>query len=277
MNLWERPLSCPQNIEMQEQTCPYCETQTVGPFCHQCGQKQGVHRLEWKYLLQDLQKRLFGFDNNFFRTVKDLTIRPGKVVQSTIEGIRVRYIGPIGYFFLMLTLFILITSILEVDMMELSSSINKDLAGETTEQQEKIQRQFGESIFSNFRIVSFLMMPLFILGIYLIFKNKKYNFLETSVVMFYAQGHSMIFSIAAVLIYWGFDYSNAMSLSSPISFGYIAFVCASFYQGNAIWNFVKGLLGLLIGFVLIIVIAMIAGIIYVLMNPEIVQELKPAA
>jgi len=260
---------------MSDNTCPYCETETIGEYCHVCGQKQGVNRLKWRHLFEDLQKRLFGFDNNFFRTLKDLTIRPGKVIDSTIEGIRIRYIGPVGYFFLMVTIFVLLMSILDVDMFDLSKGIKSTVNSGNTAEQEKLQRAVGQSIFGNFRVASFLMMPFYILGVHLIFKNKKYNFLETSVLMFYAQGHSMIFSIFAMFAYWAFSYSNAMLLVSPFSFAYMAFVCANFYQGNVIWNFIKGLLGILLGIILLMIIAMIGGIIYVIINPEVAKQLAP--
>jgi hypothetical protein len=262
---------------MSQPQCIYCEKEVVGTFCHHCGQKQGVHRIEWRYLFEDLQKRFFGFDNNFLRTLRDLTVSPGTVIGSTLKGIRVKYVGPVGYFFLMVTLFALIISIFDINLWEASSQIASGISEPKNAGQEALQRQMGEGIYSNFRLFSFVMMPFFILALWLIFKNKKYNLLETSVVMFYAQGHTMLISLIAILVYHFGDVKFVYVYASPISYFYISFVCASFYQGNAVWNFVKGLIAIVLGFVFLIFLGMVVAFFYLILNPEVLEQFQQQA
>lgn len=256
---------------MSDKICPHCEKETIGAYCHHCGQKQDVHRLEWRNLADDLQKRVFGFDNNYMRTVKDLTLRPGKVIEAIIEGVRVKYIGPVGYYFLMLTLFVLLVSILDIDMAEFSRTFvpeNQD------EFQKNFQQKWSESIFSNFRVFSFLLAPFFIMGVWLIFRNKKFNFLETAVVYFYGQGHTFILSIIALFIYYFAEDNNMMAYVLPLSVAYFGYSCASFYQGNKIWNFFKGILGLALGYIFFMLIFLIGMIVYLILNPELIEQMK---
>lgn len=256
---------------MSPSTCPNCQQEAMGAYCHHCGQKQGIQRLSWRYLFEDLQQRLFGFDNNYLRTFRDLTIRPGKVVHTIIEGIRVKYVGPIGYYFLMLTIYLLLTSFLDIDFSELA----KPLVQEADSEFEKnFQNSIFSTIFGNFRVTSFVMAPFFILGVWLLFRKKKYNFLETSVLYFYSQGHIMILSIITVLIYYFSGSAEAMTYTLIPSIIYFGFVCASFYEGNAVWNFVKSLLGFLLGYIILLFVFLIGFIIYLFLNPEIVQQIQ---
>lgn len=258
---------------MEDVKCRNCGYEVIGEYCHHCGQKRDVHKLAWRSLFEELQKRWFGFDNNFARTVKDLTIAPRKVISATIEGIRVRYIGPIGYYFLMVTLFVLAISFLDVDMTEMSKEIASAMSTAETPEQEALQMEINRKIYGNFRLFSFLLMPFFILATWIVFKNKKYNLLETSVVNFYGQGHPMILSILGLVGYKYFNLVDAQLYVAPISYLYFAFVCANFYKGNALWNFVKGLLSLILGFILFMLAVMIVAFLVGVINPDLFKGL----
>jgi len=180
--------------------CLNCERIATKKFCQYCGQKQGIERLTWTTLFNDIQKRLFGFDNNFIRTVRDLTIRPHEVIQSSIDGVRIKYIGPIGYYFLTLTIYVLTISITGVDMLEAANSLSEGMNSDVSAEQLALQQKYNVFIANNIRVISFVMLPFFITGVWLVFKNKGYNFLETSVVNFYAQAHPLWLSIIAIII-----------------------------------------------------------------------------
>ncbi|GAA5039054.1 hypothetical protein GCM10011506_37730 [Marivirga lumbricoides] len=249
--------------------CINCEKSTVGKFCHHCGQKQGVSRLTWYSIFGELQKRIFGFDNNYLRTVKDLTIRPQAVINSIIEGNRVKYVGPVGYYFVMLTIYILVMSILDIDMAEMMgyvhSSINED------ESQRAMQMQLNQYIGDNFRLTAFLMMPFFILGVWIIFKNKGYNFLETSVINFYGQAHPLWASIVFMFVYKITGDSTSFFVMSFITYFYLVIIITAFYKGNKLWNFIKAIISLVLGLVLLMILAMLIGFIAAIINPEMMK------
>jgi len=256
---------------MPESVCHSCGLEAVGQYCQHCGQKQHTHRLTWAYLLSDIQQGLFGFDNKYFRTIRDLTIRPGKVVRSIIGGVRVKYMGPIGYYFIMLTIYLLLMSFLDIDFSVFTKSVVSEA---DTEFERKFQESIFSGIFSNFRVTSFLMAPFFILGVWLLFKKKKYNFLETSVLYFYGQGHTMILSIIAIFVYYFSNEFNYITYMLPFSITYFGYVCASFYPGNAFWNFVKSILGLLLGYVIMMFLFLIGLLTYIFSNPDIIEQFK---
>lgn len=248
--------------------CHNCAGEVSGKYCHQCGQKTGVPRITWRYLLDELQARLFGFDNRFLRTVRDLTIRPERVVQSVIDGIRVQYFGPLSYYFLLITIYVLLVSMLDIDMAAYTRTITEGLQSSENAAQQGTQEALYNSIFSNFRFFSFVMVPFFILGTHLFFINKKYNFLETAVLVFYAMGHPIILNIL-FLIPLKFGYKTSFTIIlTLITYAYFAWVCARFYSGNRLWNFSKGLLAVIASMILLMLISGMLMIIYAFINPE---------
>ena len=255
-------------------TCPNCSSEGSGNYCTSCGQSLTRSRITWKYFLGEIQQRIFGFDNKFARTVKDLTIRPEKVIQSVIDGIQVRYFGPLGYYFLLITIWVILISILNVDMAKLSEemfSVTDNASDEGSAAQAKI----NQTIFEYFRLISLLMLPFFILGNYLIFRNKKFNFLENGVLVIFAMGHPLWLSIFFLILLKYADLTLDFTLLLLVGTLYYCWVCARFYSGNRLWNFVKGFLAQMISFILMMVFIMITTTIYLLLFPEAAKTLAP--
>jgi hypothetical protein len=253
-------------MESNNTLCVNCEQPTQGLYCPHCGQKQGINRLTWGNVFEELQKRLFGFDSNFLRTVKDLTIRPQKVVQSAIDGIRVRYIGAVGYYFLMVTIYIIAMSVFNIDMTDYTNELNQSINPDATAEDLAVAQEFSTFIADNFRVVSFLIMPFLILGIWIVFKNKGYNFLETSVLTFYGQAHPIWLAIILLVANKYTDNFFSISFISLFPYLYTIIIAVLFYKGNKIWNLAKATIGMLFGFVLVMLSAAAITIIILSIN-----------
>ncbi len=260
----------------ESKTCINCGQAVIGKYCHNCGQKYGIKRLTWRTMFEDLQRRLFGFDNNYIRTIKDLTVRPEVVVKSIIDGIRVIYIGPIGFYFLMLTIYLLMASFLDIDMKEIMQASGESVTGE--QEMSTRQQQFNEDIMSkiasNFRIFSFLMVPLFSLSNKLFFRRAKMNFLEHTVVVFYGLGWPFIFSIVFLFVYAITGWFPNFWVSAIVVL-YYAWICTSVYAKNKFLGFIKGILAVMMAYLLLIIIGIIGGFIYVVINPEFLETFAP--
>jgi hypothetical protein len=221
-----------------------------------------VNRLTWKSIFSELQKRLFGFDNNFIRTVTDLTIHPKRVITASIEGVRVKYLGPIGYYFLLVTIYLLTVSAFNIDLSQLSSQFNESLNPEMSQEQRDISIKVNNFISENFRIISFLMIPFYVAGLKIMFRKKGYNFLETSVITFYGQAHPIWFSIIFLLVNKYTGSSVSIFLMSIVSYLYTILVATFFYQGNKVWNFIKATIGMILGFTILIVFSGLVGLLW---------------
>ncbi|MEM1407752.1 MAG: DUF3667 domain-containing protein [Bacteroidota bacterium] len=262
----------------ESNTCVNCGEEVIGKHCHYCGQKYGIVRLTWATMFDDLQQRLFGFDNKYVRTVRDLTLRPRRVVQSILDGIRVIYIGPVGFYFLMLTLYLLIASMLDVDLQEMMMATSESINGETQETtagQQQLNNDLLSTVSNNFRIFSFLMVPFFTLSNMLFFRKAKMNFVEHTVVVFYGLGWPFILSITFLFVYAITGWFPGL-WASIIVVLYYAWICTSVYAKNKILGFIKGIFAVALAYLILVMTGIIIGIIYTVLNPEFLETFAPS-
>ncbi|TRX57558.1 DUF3667 domain-containing protein [Fulvivirga sp. M361] len=254
--------------------CINCNSEVSGSYCQTCGQKSGINRLTWRTLFNELQQRLFGFDNKLIRTIRDLTLRPEKVIQSTLIGIRVNYVGPVGYYFLMLTIYVLLASMLDVDLSKMMSDVNRSFNQEDlSARQEQFSQDLMHVITNNFRIFSFFMLPLYIVSNRLLYRKSDLNFVEHSVIVFYAIGHPLILNNLSVVMYWMVGWAPNLIITF-IGLFFYGWVCTSFYSGNKVFGFFKGVLAWLLGFFMLLVAFIIVAFLYVAVNPQVLEGFK---
>jgi hypothetical protein len=172
-------------------TCINCSAEVLSTYCPTCGQRQTVKRLSIKEGWNDFWARIYGFDGMFPRTLRDITIRPGVALRKFIEGNRVAYYGPVGYFFLMVTLIYIVASLFNIDLVEFMKS-----ASDTGLQpnakvgigQERMIQATMKLASDNLKILSFIMIPIFAFcGRYIFFRKQGLNFIEhTSAAILFA-------------------------------------------------------------------------------------------
>jgi len=87
--------------------CNNCGASLVGPFCHQCGQREID---EWRSIgaiVRQFWDELVSFDYKSARTVLAL-FRPGYLAAEFIAGRRDRYLSPLKVYFLTAALFFIV-------------------------------------------------------------------------------------------------------------------------------------------------------------------------
>jgi len=92
----------------EEHVCSNCGTITHGAFCHQCGQKQHIHRT-LTALAHDLIHGVLHLDGKLSKTLPLLLFKPGTLTRRYIEGERAKFVSPMAMFlfsvFLMFAVF----------------------------------------------------------------------------------------------------------------------------------------------------------------------------
>lgn len=84
--------------------CANCGAQTVGNYCHACGQAAHVHRT-LGHMLEEFLHGIWHFDTKAWRTLPLLIFRPGTLTRDYVYGKRARYISPLALF--LLTIFLM--------------------------------------------------------------------------------------------------------------------------------------------------------------------------
>ena len=84
--------------------CADCGTETVGRFCHNCGNPSHVHRT-LLHLGEELLHGVMHFDSRTWRTLPLLVFRPGRLTREWVHGKRTRYVSPLAIF--LFTIFVM--------------------------------------------------------------------------------------------------------------------------------------------------------------------------
>lgn len=88
--------------------CQNCGDPRVAKFCPNCGEKKfDPHELTVKHFAEETFEVFSHFDNKFFRTLKTLFFKPGKLTFDYCRGIRVPYMKPMAFFLVTNVLFFL--------------------------------------------------------------------------------------------------------------------------------------------------------------------------
>lgn len=239
-------------------TCINCQLEVTSSYCPACGQKNPVKKINAANMWNDFLSRVYGFDGMFPRTLRDLTIRPGEVARSYVTGNRVKYYGPVGYFFLMITVYLLLASLLGVNISEFMQASSPVSTYQQEPGQQEINKVLMNWISDNMRVMTFVIALFSVFFSWLYFLKSKYNLIESSVLVFYTLGHLTWLNIIGLVIYnfTGVALNAGFSLLLTIVFLLYAF--SNFYTHQAKWKVViKGFLSLLSAYFLMIIISIV--------------------
>ncbi|MEM5566731.1 DUF3667 domain-containing protein [Psychroserpens sp. AS72] len=180
--------------------CKNCNNQlpTESEFCNICGGKVIRNRLTFKNIFEHISETFFNYDNKLLRTCIDLFRKPELVIDGYIEGIRKRYVNPISFFGISLTLsglsiFIIKKYYLEyLDFSNLFKGeyLNNPMSQQMMQNSSSTSFEYGSLILS-------AMIPLMALVSVIVFYDKRYNFTEHIIVYLYSMSALTIVSIFA--------------------------------------------------------------------------------
>jgi len=258
--------------------CVNCGLESEGKYCPACGQRMAVKRLSFKEGFYDFSSRIYGFESAFPRTLRDVSIRPGIVATRYIEGNRAMYYGPVGYFFLMITLMLLVASILGVEFNEVMISRSKDLAlnqAAPGSGQAEVTRRLQLMVLDNYRIFSFTLIIFQSLWLRMLFRKSGYNLLEHSVMVLFVMGHMYWLAILDLIIMKAFGVDISYLFSIAVMVPYFAYACMGVYTYQPkVKAFIKGIVSFVLAYFSFAVLIGTITVIYFLTNPEIIEMLR---
>ena len=177
--------------------CKNCHTELHpnADFCYNCGAKVIRNRLTLKNLMIHLGETFFNYDNKLLRTFIDLFKKPEAVIGSYVDGVRMRYVNPLNFFGVSLTLSGLSTLIIQkfyLEYLDYSQIFNLEMysneAAQFLENSANIALEFGSLILS-------AMIPFMAIISIIVFYNKRYNFTEHLIIYLYSMSAITILSV----------------------------------------------------------------------------------
>jgi hypothetical protein len=249
--------------------CQNCSSESEGKFCPACGQRIDVKRITFREGWFDFWARIYGFDSMFPRTMRDLTLRPGVAAKRYIQGNRAMYYGPVGYYFLMITLMLLAASLLGIDFNEAMLGRTRDLGTGVPEGSPLSERQleFQLLVLNNFRIFSFLLVFFYTLWLRVFYRKSGYNILEHSVMPFFTMGHLYWLTIFDFILMAAFGKGLHMGFSMAISLLYFAYGAMTLYDYQSRVKVVlKAILAYVMGLMTFAVFIAVFTVIFILLR-----------
>ncbi|MDG5492609.1 DUF3667 domain-containing protein [Psychroserpens sp. SPM9] len=258
--------------------CKNChiELPAESDFCNHCGGKIIRNRLTFKNLFEHISETFFNYDNKLLRTLIDLFKIPEVVIGGYIDGVRKRYVNPISYFGLALTLtglYILILSKFYPEAMDFSAF--------AVEGQEEFQRKNMSFVQEYMSFFMMLYIPIYALIARITFVGlNKFNYTELLVVLLYWQSQASIITAFIIVIgaMFGISQGHMSMVMLPLMMLYAAYIFKRLYQLSFGEILLRTLLfGVVLGIVFIIFTIIMLIVMYLTGDLQQLIEAQKAA
>ncbi len=185
---------------ISQKICKNCNKTYEGNFCNFCGQSSNVHKINFHYVIHEIQHSIFHVDGGIFYTIKQLFKRPGNSIREFIEGKRVKHFKPVT--------FVIIASIIHSFLEHYGNQkpFIEDFLTGVSEAFKNNNPNKGlkvlEWLIHHYSYTALLLIPIFSLASYISFKKSKFNYFEHLVLNTYAFGQiTIIFILTFPLSY----------------------------------------------------------------------------
>jgi len=157
-------------------------------FCAHCGAKVIRNRITIKNLWYDISDRYFNVNNTFLKTFTHLFTKPEVVIEGYIQGIRKKYLNPISYLGIAVTLSGFLVFLLKKNLV----NFDIDVFGIGVQANESTDALFNFT--TDYQALLFVLyVPIMAMASWFAFDGKKYNFTERIIVFMYSLAHYSIF------------------------------------------------------------------------------------
>lgn len=256
--------------------CPNCAAplRETDHFCARCGQRTHQHRFNLPHIAHEFFHAFTHADKGVLMLVRDLALRPGRVLREYIvEFKRARYFNPFTFLLLVLGFMLFVNSVvkpythrpsprsLSVQNAAVTIEVERS-AADTTQISEASARQQRVSEWMEKRTnwMTFVSIPLTSLVFWLFYRRLHYAEHLVAQVML-AGFYMLVGALLIPLVYIPALYNLAVR-DGPLLFhvGYLTWAYGQFMGGNRFSGFLRA--GLASGCAIILWSVFSAGIIY---------------
>lgn len=244
----------------EDKGCINCKRIHHFDFCPACGQPYEKKELTFKVFYDDFKERVIGLDGRFIRTVLEAFRDPGNLTFSFISGNRRRFFGPVGFFFITLTFYVIIMQISGYSVNEViktSSQFEGSNVPMEKEQKEMIEL-FGNLMSEYFRVISFFSVIILAAITWLFNYKKGLNYFEHLVFAFYYYGIVYLLSPLQFFFLSPSTFYIGGLVAVIIQFGYFIWAYVHFDKRKSV--LLKIIKAISIQVVVSFIVGLIAGI-----------------
>lgn len=212
---------------MTHKNCLNCGKDLTDKYCSGCGQKADTHRISFKhFILHDVLHGTFHIEKGMLFTAKQALVRPGKAALDYISGKRIRYYNV--FYLILISIGVMIFT---RHIGDLFQGNNGELVEDKVYLNEASERL--DNIFSKkLKFILFLFVPFAALNSFVLFRRKKLNLSEHSILSGIVLLGILLFGIFTNLY---FPINNFFNLNGNVASIIVAIVITS-YVGFAYIN-----------------------------------------
>lgn len=193
-------------------TCKNCSTQFKGNFCNHCGQAANTPKMNWHFLLHDIQHGLLHFDKGAFYTIKELFIRPGHSIREFLEGKRINHFKPLSLVIVLATICSLLSIYFKVDVVDIKVSDNPNVV--------ETMAIINKWMNAHYVAYTLFTLPFLALSSYIVFRKQGYNLIECFVLNTFVTAQMLIVQ----LCFFPFSYIYARTAVNSVILALIGLV-----------------------------------------------------
>ncbi len=254
------PVATAERQETVSVACANCGTAVGLHYCPNCGQKHAEGRLRMGHLFSEFAHNYLGTDSGFFFTLREMIVRPGHAVNEFLAGKRKPYLKPVQFYLLMLTLFFVVSELLDVNPLEMGTQMNQDLGIQPSSaiQAKQKYQQTVEVLSQNLKVIFSALLFMQAITMKLLYRKRPYTFTELMVFSLYLYGVSYLLScLLSLLMVAHLPHTLHSVLVAGIcllSIAYTMWAIHQFYGDSGIRSWLKAGTAYLISYFFLMVI-----------------------
>src|SRR5690606_7961150 len=183
---------------MTNKNCLNCGKELTDKYCAGCGQKADTHRISFKnFIFHDVLHGTFHIEKGILFTTKQALIRPGKAALDYISGKRIKYYNV----FLLILMTFGLTLFFKHFYNEMLIEQGRRYLKDATDLNEA-SRKIDEILSQKSKVIIFLFVPFAALNSFILFRRKKLNLSEHSIIAGMILLGILLLSLFSILLFY---------------------------------------------------------------------------
>jgi len=228
--------------------CKKCGKELTDNYCSNCGCSQELIRIDRQYILNEISSVLY-LDKGILYTIRELFIRPGKIIKEFIFEDRNRLVKPIVFIIICSLIFSVLELLLDFDF--------GYLKGEADD--SPTVTIIFDWLNSNLGLANILMIFFMAFWIKIFFRKSDYNFYEILILLCYVNGVVMLIH-SVIIILFILNLLTPPTYLTVISVLYCSWAIGQFFSGKKYINYIKAFLSYIFGMLSFVIASLGIGI-----------------
>jgi len=229
----------------------------VQKFCPACGQATPVHRIDWHFLAHELEHSVLHMDRGILYSLRELMLRPGRLMRDYLEGRRARQAKPLLLLMVMAAAVVLASKYLvgegvmdSIPDAAAAAAAQGDAAAPDIQVAMKASKAVADWMSRHFAAITLLLLPIEAAAFRLAFHRVGgLNYPEWLVITAFLTVQTFVFWTLLTLLHRWIPQPQLWAAGLAVLYGIVSL--AEFFRGYPRW---KSILRAVLGFAIVFVI-----------------------